>query len=111
MANNYVRKNLKQKRLNEISDFVVESGTIPSYNTISKRFGISVSTVYALMRELMVTDRLRIIKGERSCENNHLPLRTVSMGKEAHAQKKAHPNVSGTSNEIEGAPNDQRRPF
>lgn len=100
----YVRKNPKEKRLSEIADFVLRNGMIPSYNTMTKQFGISRSTAYALLNELLAR---KVIDTRRlEYENSNLPLRTVSLGEKTHDKKESCANLSGEGGKIEGSEND-----
>lgn len=106
MSYNYVRKLKKEKRINDISNwidrFYLENGCIPSYNTISNHFQISRTTTYALMAEI---NRQKDYKGI-PYENSDLPLRTMSMDKKTHAKTKTNSDISSSRSESESKTTD-----
>ena len=109
MAYNYVKKFTKEKRLEQmkqwIGAFISRENVFPSYNTISKEFGISRTTTYALMNELLATNKVATT-GVRN-EDDYLPLPAVYIDEKVRAAKgKKKTNLSSACGKIEGKKND-----
>ena len=88
-----------------IGAFISRENVFPSYNTISKEFGISRTTTYALMNELLATNKVATT-GVRN-EDDYLPLPAVYIDEKVRAAKgKKKTNLSGACGKIEGTQND-----